>query len=127
MLAGASEILGYATEALLLADDLDAAQKHLEEALHMADKLGERVYLPQLFLMEARIARARGERKGAAVGPIRPGVVTLETVHDISHLIVASALNAAGQPASVSRSPSSTRKQSRMAVAGSWIRRQSGC
>ncbi|HWZ74303.1 MAG TPA: AAA family ATPase [Casimicrobiaceae bacterium] len=65
MLAGASEILGYATEALLLADDLDAAQKHLEEALHIADKLGERVYLPQLFLMEATIARARGERKGA--------------------------------------------------------------
>ena len=65
MLAGASEVLGYATEALLLADDLDAAQKHLEEALHIADKLGERVYLPQLFLMEATIARARGERKGA--------------------------------------------------------------
>ena len=65
MLAGASEVLGYATEALLLADDLNAAQKQLEEALHIADKLGERVYLPQLYLLEARIARARGERKDA--------------------------------------------------------------
>jgi DNA-binding winged helix-turn-helix (wHTH) protein/tetratricopeptide (TPR) repeat protein len=65
MLAGASEVLGYATEALLLAGDLDKAQKQLEEALHVADKLGERVYLPQLFLIEAAIARARGERTDA--------------------------------------------------------------
>ena len=65
MLAGASEILGYATEALLLAGDLDGAQTQLEEALHIADKLGERVYLPQLYLMEAAIARARGERTAA--------------------------------------------------------------
>ena len=33
MLAGASETLGYATEALLLAGDLDGAQRQLEEAL----------------------------------------------------------------------------------------------
>jgi ATP/maltotriose-dependent transcriptional regulator MalT len=65
MLVGASETLGYATEALLLAGDLDGAQKQLEEALHIADKLGERVYLPQLYLMEAAIARGRGERKVA--------------------------------------------------------------
>ncbi len=66
MLAGASEVLGYATEALLLAGDLVQAQKQLEQALEIADKLGERVYLPQLYLMEAAIARARGERKAAA-------------------------------------------------------------
>jgi DNA-binding winged helix-turn-helix (wHTH) protein/tetratricopeptide (TPR) repeat protein len=65
MLAGASEVLGYATEALLLAGKLDAAQKQLEEALHIADELGERVYLPQLYLLEAAIARARGERTAA--------------------------------------------------------------
>jgi hypothetical protein len=59
MLAGASEILGYATEALLLTDDLDAAEIQLHEALRIADKLGERVYLPQLLLMEAAIGRAR--------------------------------------------------------------------
>jgi ATP/maltotriose-dependent transcriptional regulator MalT len=62
MLAGASEILGYATEALLLAGNLDGAKKQLDEALQVADKLGERVYLPQLYLMEAAIARSRGER-----------------------------------------------------------------
>jgi ATP/maltotriose-dependent transcriptional regulator MalT len=65
MLAGASEILGYATEALLLAGDLDAAEKQLEEALQMADKLGERVYLPQLLLMEATIGRERGQAEAA--------------------------------------------------------------
>jgi DNA-binding winged helix-turn-helix (wHTH) protein/tetratricopeptide (TPR) repeat protein len=65
MLAGATEVLGYATEALVLAGDIDGAQAQLEEALHIADKFGERVYLPQLYLMEAAIARARGERKAA--------------------------------------------------------------
>ena len=65
MLAGATEVLGYATEALVLAGDIDGAQTQLVEALHVADKLGERVYLPQLYLMEAAIARARGERKAA--------------------------------------------------------------
>jgi hypothetical protein len=65
MLAGASEILGYATEALLLAGDLDAAEKQLEEALEIAGRLGERVYLPQLLLMEAAIDRARGDAVAA--------------------------------------------------------------
>jgi tetratricopeptide (TPR) repeat protein len=61
MLAGTSEILGYAAEALLLAGDLDRAREQLDEALRVADKLAERVYLPQLYLIEAAIARTRGE------------------------------------------------------------------
>lgn len=65
MLAGGSENLGYATEALLLAGDWDAAQQVLQEALQHAEKHGERVYLPQLFLLEAGIARARGEYAAA--------------------------------------------------------------
>jgi hypothetical protein len=65
MLVGASETLGYATEALILAGDLDAAQKQLDEALHVADQLGERVYATQLYMMEAAIARGRDERKAA--------------------------------------------------------------
>ena len=65
LLAGASEVLGYATEALILAGDVEGAQTELQQALHVADKLGERVYLPQLYLMDAAIARGRGERKAA--------------------------------------------------------------
>jgi ATP/maltotriose-dependent transcriptional regulator MalT len=61
MLTGASEILGYATEALILAGDVDAARKQLEEALQLAGRLGERVYLTQLHLLDARIADAHGE------------------------------------------------------------------
>ena len=71
MLAGASEILGYATEALLLAGDLDAAERQLQEALEIADRLGERVYLPQLLLMEAAIGRARGDAVAANAATAR--------------------------------------------------------
>ena len=65
MLAGGSETLGYAAEAMLLAGNLAAAQAQLEEALQVANAHGERVYLPQLFLIEAAIARARGESAAA--------------------------------------------------------------
>jgi DNA-binding winged helix-turn-helix (wHTH) protein len=65
MLAGGSEVLGYATEALVLAGDWDGAQHELEDALQVANTLGERVYLPQLFAMQAAIARARGDRAPA--------------------------------------------------------------
>ena len=61
MLAGGSETLGYGAEALVLDGDWDAAEAQLREALQVADAHGERVYLPQLYLIEAAIARARGE------------------------------------------------------------------
>ena len=62
MVVGATEILGYATEALLLAGDLPAAEAQLKEALAIADDVNERVYLPQLYLMQAAIAHAHGDR-----------------------------------------------------------------
>ena len=65
MLAGGSEVRGYAAEALVLSGNWDAAQRELDEALQFADTTGERVYLPQLYLMEAAIARGRGEREAA--------------------------------------------------------------
>lgn len=61
MLAGGSETLGYAAEALLLGGDWDGAHQQLQEALQIANTQGERVYLPQLFLIEAAIARGRGQ------------------------------------------------------------------
>jgi hypothetical protein len=57
--------LGYATDVLLLAGDLAGARQQLEEALHLAEKLGERVYLTQLHLLAARIADALGEPDAA--------------------------------------------------------------
>ena len=72
MRAGASEVLGYAAEALLLAGDVEGAQAQLEEALQIADELGERVYLPQLLLLEARDRACAGPaRGGRGVGAAR--------------------------------------------------------
>jgi ATP/maltotriose-dependent transcriptional regulator MalT len=65
MLAGGSEVRGYAAEALVLSGNWDAAQRELDEALQFADTTRERVYLPQLHLIEAAIARGRGERQAA--------------------------------------------------------------
>jgi ATP/maltotriose-dependent transcriptional regulator MalT len=61
MIAGGSEVLGFAVEALLLAGDYEEAQRQLEQALQIANTHGERVYLPQLLLFKARIARACGQ------------------------------------------------------------------
>jgi tetratricopeptide (TPR) repeat protein len=66
MLAGASETLGYAAEALLLAGDLDDARKELEQALHISETLGEKIYLPQLLLTQAAIARGQGNSRLAS-------------------------------------------------------------
>ena len=62
MLAGETETLGYAVEARVIAEDWQAAEAELHEALALADKRTERVYLPQLHLLQAVIARAQGRR-----------------------------------------------------------------
>jgi predicted ATPase len=61
MVAGGSETLGYAAEALLLAGEQDAAEQQIREALQFASTHDERIYLPQLLLLESAIARARGD------------------------------------------------------------------
>lgn len=66
MRAGSSEVLGYAVEALLLAGDWPAAQVQLHEAMQVAGDLGERVYLPQLWLLDAALARAQGRPSAGA-------------------------------------------------------------
>lgn len=71
MRAGSSETLGYAAEALLRAGEVDRAAAELDEALRIAAALGERVYLPQLFLIEAAIADARGDSPAARASIMR--------------------------------------------------------
>jgi tetratricopeptide (TPR) repeat protein len=73
MRSGASEVLGYAAEALLLAGDYDAAHVELQEALRVGEELGERVYLPQLLLLEAAIARAQ-DRSDASNAAVRAAI-----------------------------------------------------
>ena len=62
---GGSEVLGYGAEAMLLAGDLEAAETQLAEAFRVAETLGERIYLPELFVIEASIARAQGKAREA--------------------------------------------------------------
>ena len=68
MRSGASEVLGYAAQALLLAGQHDAAQAQLSEALQVAEELAERVVLPQLWLLEAAIALAKSGASRAEGG-----------------------------------------------------------
>jgi len=65
MIAGSSETLGYAAEALVLKGDWNGAQEQLQQALQIVNTYGERIYLPQLLLTEAAITRARGHRANA--------------------------------------------------------------
>ena len=65
MIAGGSETLGYAAEALVLHGDWSGAQEQLEQALDIVSTYGERIYLPQLLLTQAAIARARGQHANA--------------------------------------------------------------
>jgi ATP/maltotriose-dependent transcriptional regulator MalT len=71
MMAGGSETLGYGAEALVRAGDWDAAQRELREAFQHAEKYAERVYLPQLHLIEAAIARGRGQADAARAAAAR--------------------------------------------------------
>ena len=73
MIAGSSETLGYAAETLLLAGDWSGAQEQLEQALAVVNDYGERIYLPQLLLIEGAILQARGE-PAAGVAAIRRAV-----------------------------------------------------
>ena len=65
MIAGGSEVLGYAAEALVLQGDFDGAEEQLEQALAIVSRYGERIYLPQLLLIQGAVARARGQLAAA--------------------------------------------------------------
>ena len=83
MLHGASEVLGYSTEALILAGDWVRAAQHVDEALQLATRLHEHRYRPQLLLLKRRIALAQGAQKDAddasPAGPAR-GMVSAVAV-----------------------------------------------
>lgn len=64
--AWASEFLGYAAEALAEARDWARAREELDAAMRCAEEIGERQYLPQLLLLDARIADGLGKPKRAA-------------------------------------------------------------
>ena len=60
-----SEVLGYATEALILAGDWAHAAQQVDEALQLAARLHDHSYRPQLLLLKRRIALAQGAEQDA--------------------------------------------------------------
>jgi DNA-binding winged helix-turn-helix (wHTH) protein/tetratricopeptide (TPR) repeat protein len=60
MVAGGTEVLGYAAEALALHGDFAGARTKLQEALAAGARTGERVYLPQLRVIDGAIEHGAG-------------------------------------------------------------------
>lgn len=63
--AGGTHPLAYAAEAMALAGDWEEAQKHVDEALSLAERLGERVYVADLLRQQGRIEAAIGQPERA--------------------------------------------------------------
>jgi DNA-binding winged helix-turn-helix (wHTH) protein/tetratricopeptide (TPR) repeat protein len=68
MISGGAEVLGYAVEALTLAEDWARAQAHIDEAWTLARGLEERILYPYLHLRQALIHRGRGDIQAAREG-----------------------------------------------------------
>jgi hypothetical protein len=66
MLAGNSETLAYAAEALLLLGDVAGAQEQLDQAFEIAQSFDERIYLPQLLIIQAGIRQLASDSQTAA-------------------------------------------------------------
>jgi DNA-binding winged helix-turn-helix (wHTH) protein/tetratricopeptide (TPR) repeat protein len=65
MYTGNTETLGYAAEALVLARDFDGAERQLEEAMELVQRLKERAELPNLLLVYSKVALGRGNANRA--------------------------------------------------------------
>jgi DNA-binding winged helix-turn-helix (wHTH) protein/tetratricopeptide (TPR) repeat protein len=65
MLASSTEVMGYAAEAQVLAEDFDNAQKQLAEAFARSREIDEHTYVPVLLILQARVAQGVGDTKAA--------------------------------------------------------------
>ena len=60
-LAGGTQVLAYAAEAMVLAGDWVEASKHVQMALGLAERLGERICVPDLLVLQGRIVAGAGD------------------------------------------------------------------
>jgi tetratricopeptide (TPR) repeat protein len=67
MYSGCAEVLGYATEALILAQDWPAAEATLQEARALATRLGEDLLHSYFDMLQANMCVARGNEPGARI------------------------------------------------------------
>lgn len=61
MVSGGSEVLGYAVEALLCANDWDGAQAQLDKARELGQRFGERILFMYHHMLQSRIHLGRGD------------------------------------------------------------------
>ena len=61
MVSGGSEVLGYAVEALVLAQDWDGAQAQLDKARELGQRYGERILFMYHHMLQSRIYLGRGD------------------------------------------------------------------
>jgi ATP/maltotriose-dependent transcriptional regulator MalT len=84
MYGGSTEALEFAAEALLLAGDLEGAQRQLDEVVELARRIQEHVELPSFMLLRGRIALARGNLT-AARASMREALAESRTRHSPYH------------------------------------------
>lgn len=72
--AGLAAVLGAAADAAALCGRWDDAQARLDEALALARRVGDRILLPDLRLLQARIAHGRGDG-AAALASLREALL----------------------------------------------------
>ncbi|HZP11286.1 MAG TPA: AAA family ATPase [Nevskiaceae bacterium] len=65
MHSGQVSVLGYATEALVIGRRWREAQRQFEDARVLAQRIGERIYLPDLLVLQGRIAQGLGDLAAA--------------------------------------------------------------
>jgi DNA-binding winged helix-turn-helix (wHTH) protein len=61
MLAGCTQVLGFAVEATILGRDWQAAESRIASAIEQAKRMGEYMNMPDLLMLKARIAEGRGD------------------------------------------------------------------
>jgi hypothetical protein len=68
MLTGCTQVLGYAAEAAIRGRDWQTAELRLASAMDLARRMGEQSFVPDLLLLQGRVAMGRGDIDGARAG-----------------------------------------------------------
>ncbi len=65
MISSCTEVMGYAAEALILAQEWTGASEELARAFARTREIDEHAYVPALLLLQARVARGQGDEPAA--------------------------------------------------------------
>jgi DNA-binding winged helix-turn-helix (wHTH) protein/tetratricopeptide (TPR) repeat protein len=65
MISSSTEVMGYCAEALIIAGDLEAANRELTLAFARSRELEEHYYLPVLLMLQARVVAGQGDESAS--------------------------------------------------------------